>query len=256
MRTISVSTDVFAKIWSLRQAGEETENAILRRKLGCSEASTEEEEIQPPRILGFYDRRFNVHFEEGFEVFRSYLGTDYKARATGGHWVLLDDGSSHGSLNELSRAIGANIENAWVNWFYLGPDGKRRAVSDLRDPSKITRRKPHAHGIDFGDLDLRRADGSDTIGTEKPQIGDGTWRDDVREAIRRLGGKASLYRIYKEVEAIRRESCRSVPRTLEAVVRRTLEDHSSDSANYRGGRDLFCMPEGRGAGVWALRDGG
>ena len=89
---------------------------------------------------GFYDRRFNVHFQEGFEVFRNYLGTDYRARATGGCWVLLNDGSRHRNLNKLSRAIGAKRENAWVNWFFLEPNGKRRTVSDLRDQSRITRR--------------------------------------------------------------------------------------------------------------------
>jgi hypothetical protein len=82
--------------------------------------------------------------------------------------------------------------------------------------------------------------------------GDGTWRDDVRSALQRLGGRASLFRIYKEVKAIRSAAGRSIPPSLEATVRRTLEDHSSDSENYRG-QDLFCMPEGKGAGVCGLR---
>ena len=34
MRSINISTDVFAKIWSLRQNAEDTEDAILRRILG------------------------------------------------------------------------------------------------------------------------------------------------------------------------------------------------------------------------------
>jgi hypothetical protein len=84
-------------------------------------------------------------------------------------------------------------------------------------------------------------------------LSDATWRDDVRTALLRLGGRASLHRIYREVEAIRKLASRSIPPTLDATVGRTLEDHSSDSANFRGA-DLFCMPEGKGAGVWALRD--
>ncbi len=86
-----------------------------------------------------------------------------------------------------------------------------------------------------------------------PEYRDGTWRDDVAEAVRQLGEKPRLHMIYDRVEAIRKEAGRSVPRTLDAIVRRTLEDNSSDSENYKGGPDLFCMPEGRGAGVWALR---
>jgi len=82
---------------------------------------------------------------------------------------------------------------------------------------------------------------------------DGTWRDDVFEALRQLGGRASLDQIYQEVERIRREMQRSVPRTLDAIVRRTLEENSSDSDSFKGGPDLFIMPVGRGAGVWALR---
>jgi hypothetical protein len=84
--------------------------------------------------------------------------------------------------------------------------------------------------------------------------GDKTWRDDVREGLRRIGGRAPLFQIYKEVESLRRSAGRSLPPSLEAVVRRTLEEHSTDSEAYKGGPDLFFMPEGQGAGVWALRD--
>src|SRR3989338_7614904 len=66
------------------------------------------------------------------------------------------------------------------------------------------------------------------------------------------GANQLSHSIYREVECIRREAGRSIPKTLEAVIRRTLEDHSSDSANYRG-VDLFGLPEGHGKGIWALR---
>ena len=143
MRTIGVSTEVFAKIWSLRQPGEETEDSILGRVLGCgsqpnrqSDRSTRESERK-----GFRDRRFDVHFEEGFEIFRNYLGTDFKARAVAGRWVLVNTGRDYVTLNELSRAIGAKTENAWVNWFFAAPNGERRPISDLRNPNKIRSRK-------------------------------------------------------------------------------------------------------------------
>jgi hypothetical protein len=80
-----------------------------------------------------------------------------------------------------------------------------------------------------------------------------TWAHDLVSVLKVMGGKARLERIYEAVEKLRRANGRSVPRTLEATVRRTLENHSSHSDNYLGGVDLFCMPEGKGAGVWALR---
>jgi hypothetical protein len=81
------------------------------------------------------------------------------------------------------------------------------------------------------------------------EMGKVRWVDDVQLALRALGGSASLHTIYKEVGRRRREGNRSLPRTLEATVRRTLEDHSSDSANFKG-EDLFANV---GRGEWALR---
>ncbi len=75
------------------------------------------------------------------------------------------------------------------------------------------------------------------------------WVDDIVTALKRLGGQASLDEIYRTTKSIRQDSGRSLPRTFEAVVRRTLEDHSSDSANHRA-EDLFRIV---GRGTWALR---
>jgi hypothetical protein len=75
------------------------------------------------------------------------------------------------------------------------------------------------------------------------------WVDDIVTALRRLGGKGTLDEIYRTTKDIRQSGGRSVPRTFDAVVRRTLEDHSSDSANHRA-EDLFQI---MGRGVWALR---
>ena len=75
------------------------------------------------------------------------------------------------------------------------------------------------------------------------------WVDDVLAALRSLGGRAVLHSIYKEVEHRRRVGGRRVTRELEATIRRTLEDHSSDSQNFRG-TDLF---RNIARGEWALR---
>ena len=82
---------------------------------------------------------------------------------------------------------------------------------------------------------------------------DGTWKEDIRFALVQLGGKATLHKIYQETEHIRKKEGRSIPPTFDAIVRERLEVHSSDSEKYKGGPDIFYMPEGRGAGVWALR---
>lgn len=150
MRSISVSTGVFARIWAARRTGEETEDAILNRLLPGEPGVKERSGPSPParddnRLAqskeGFRDRRFGVLFPEGFEIFRTYLGTHFRARAANGHWVLTHNGQECDSLNELSSTIGARTENAWVNWMYRTSSGGARPISELRDPSKIVRRK-------------------------------------------------------------------------------------------------------------------
>ncbi len=83
---------------------------------------------------------------------------------------------------------------------------------------------------------------------------DGTWRTDIETALHRIdrGEGASLHEIYKTAEEIRKAKGRSVPPSLEATIRRTLEDNSSDSENFRG-VDIFYMAEGKGGGRWGLR---
>lgn len=80
-----------------------------------------------------------------------------------------------------------------------------------------------------------------------------TWATDLAEVLEELGGKAPLQDIYDAVRKKRKVAGRSVPPSLTATVRRTLENHSTDSNNYMGGADIFAMPEGKGAGIWALR---
>src|SRR3974390_1730864 len=95
-RTIQVSTDAFAAIWADRRAGENSEDAIIRRKFNVEAPPTEVQPDAPPSTArrpspsgpGYYDRRFGVQFAEGFEIFRHYKGADYSAKATSGAWLL------------------------------------------------------------------------------------------------------------------------------------------------------------------------
>ena len=99
MRSITVSTEVFAALWAARQPGEENEDDILRRLLG-GKKPTKRKNGSAGDGTGFHDRRYDVRFPEGFEIFRTYLGKTYRARATGGSWLLLNDGRRYVSLNE------------------------------------------------------------------------------------------------------------------------------------------------------------
>jgi hypothetical protein len=148
MRSINVSTEVFAVIWAARQPGEETEDDILRRVLGGKKPISKPKNAPSLERSGFHDRRYDVDFPEGFEIFRTYLGNAYRARATGGAWLLVNDGKRYGSLNELSQAIGTTTENAWFNWFFAAPDGQQKRVSDMRDPRTIHRRRVSRPAVD------------------------------------------------------------------------------------------------------------
>jgi len=87
-----------------------------------------------------------------------------------------------------------------------------------------------------------------------PEVSSGTWRDDITAAFESIdaGHGAPLQKIYDTVRKIRRAAGRSVPESLEATVRRTLEDNCAESDKFRG-IDVFYMPKGKGAGVWGLR---
>jgi len=74
------------------------------------------------------------------------------------------------------------------------------------------------------------------------------WVDDIVTALANLGGVAPLADIYQEVRQVRPSPH---PESLTAIVRGTIEDHSSDSARYKG-KDLFFSVKGLGSGVWGL----
>jgi hypothetical protein len=132
MKTIQASTDVYAAIWGARQPGEETEDAILRRVLKVPISPAVTSTAERPAI-GFRDSRFDVTLPEGFEIFRNYKGTEFRARAINGKWQLVGTEKEFNSLNKLSRATSGNIENAWRNWNFNGRDGRRYKIEGLRN---------------------------------------------------------------------------------------------------------------------------
>jgi hypothetical protein len=146
MRTIQVSMDTFAAIWADRRAGENSEDTIISRKFNVEAAPPDAQDASSsdrrssPSGIGYYDKRYGVRFAEGFEIFRHYKGTDYSAKPTSGAWLLMNTGDLYPSLNALSKAIGAH-EDAWHGWRYRDEDGKVHPIADLRDETKITKRR-------------------------------------------------------------------------------------------------------------------
>lgn len=131
-RTISVSTAVFAAIWAQRQAGEDTEDAILNRLLKCGEPVPGPSKVTP-KGHGITDGRSGVHFAEGFEVFRTYKRKHYTGVVEGGQWVRTDTGERFPTLNQLNQSIVDGNENVWNgNWKFLGSDGTQRSIAELR----------------------------------------------------------------------------------------------------------------------------
>ena len=81
-----------------------------------------------------------------------------------------------------------------------------------------------------------------------------TWKEDIIKALENLGGVAHLSKIYEEVERIREGNLNP---TWDRTIQRELETNSSDSEAFkkdRKGDDLFYMAEGKGKGVWGLRN--
>ena len=79
------------------------------------------------------------------------------------------------------------------------------------------------------------------------------WTDVLTWTLERLGGDGTLAEIYQMSREGRRLLGRRPTREHDASARECLESHCSDSQKWRRKADLFWMPNGKGAGVWALR---
>jgi hypothetical protein len=76
------------------------------------------------------------------------------------------------------------------------------------------------------------------------------WGDELVEYLEELGGSSSLHELYEYIEAHPKRELRG---NWEERVRFTLYEHSSDSDIWKRGRDLFTAVDGKGSGVWGLR---
>ncbi len=106
----------------------------MRRVFACLKAHNEEEAAPvPDESGGVYDTRNNVHFSEGFEIFRTYKRKEYRAIARNGSWVRQDTGDQFPTLNKLNRSITPGRESVWSGvWRYITEDGSNRSIHVLR----------------------------------------------------------------------------------------------------------------------------
>jgi hypothetical protein len=97
---------------------------------------------------------------------------------------------------------------------------------------------------DMGDPELPLPDGSRPRSVR--------WTDVLTWTLEQLGGKAALADIYRVSRQGRLALGYAVTAKHDASARECLESHCSQSLKYREKADLFCMPQGKGAGIWAL----
>ncbi len=133
MKQIAISNALYGALWTRATEADKTEEDILRRLLNPSSPATAP--VTAPTVpaplpalgnhqpIGFFDPRSGLKFPEGFTVFRTYKGSDFRAEAKGGKWRLMGHPEPFGSLAAMSDHIGAKTENAWMGWRYTRPDG-------------------------------------------------------------------------------------------------------------------------------------
>jgi hypothetical protein len=77
-----------------------------------------------------------------------------------------------------------------------------------------------------------------------------SWIQDIVSAFENLGGDAQYRQLYEEVSRIRGGE---LPESWQAIIRQSIETHSSDSKNFKDS-DLFYSVGGIGSGHWGLKD--
>lgn len=100
---------------------------------------------------------------------------------------------------------------------------------------------------------MRRGGAADGAKTQLATVSITTvspWIEDIVAALKSLGGAGAYEEIYAEVAARRS----SLPQSWQEIVRRTIQQHSSDSAAHTAKRkNIFHSVNGIGKGHWALR---
>lgn len=79
-----------------------------------------------------------------------------------------------------------------------------------------------------------------------------TWKKDIIDAFKLIGGEGHYSDIYEAVEEIR--GSENLPTSWKAIVRGTIETFSRDSEKFDGKNDFFYSAQGLGNGIWGLNN--
>jgi len=252
MRAIEIDEEVYSYLQAQAVPFEDTPNLILRRLLMLDQLSSKPA-ARPPAEAASSGRRRKADLatlvscgllRDGELLnLHDYRGNPVPgAAATVRGGALEHDGARH-SMSQLARALlesrGYSSKAVRGPLFWRTESGK--SIKDLWDQ--------HLDGPDHTPSSGPEQPNPDSPKNRKERAM--TWRDWIVTALQNLGGQAQYQYLYNEILRVRPEP---FPRTWQAIVRRTIEMHSSDSDNYRPEHaDLFYSVSGIGSGEWGLR---
>lgn len=256
MRRVEIDDDVYNYLQSQAIPFEETPNLTLRRLLGLGRGLPP----QTPKVA--LPARGKERKADLTELVRAgllveaeelachdYTGNalpDATARVSGDG--LLFRGRHH-SMSSLAREL--LRANGFSSSSVRGPSHWRtQSGVSVRELWERHLRSAEAGTPSIGEAHSGRESPRPSV-VHKSSEANMTWLDWIVKALENLGGKSSYYRLYNEILRIRPGP---FPRSWQAIVRRTIETHSSDSDNFQTGYpDLFYSVAGIGRGEWGLR---
>ncbi len=150
-------------------------------------------------------------------------------------------------------------ETKQIAIMYAGKSYQGRVANDSTDRRRVRVFWNTELGTLFNEFNIPNATAtfkkiaSDTYavsikGGEKEM--EGTMLENVIKALEQLGGKGTYSQIYEAYEQITGQPLTDIKK---AGIRRTIEVNSADSSAFTG-NDIFYSVEGKGKGVWGLRN--
>jgi hypothetical protein len=150
---------------------------------------------------------------------------------------------------EFANSATGTTRNAWRDvWVKRPTDSAWSVADDLRRRGAPTPRERDDRNRLVEVLELTPDDLLSAASDRR------TYRDDIKAALEKLGGKAPRQRVIEEVRKIREERGANIPPTFGETVQNAYECHCVDSDNFDGQPDhaLFAWPNGKYDGTWAL----
>jgi hypothetical protein len=143
MKEIQVSTDVFAKIWSLRIPEENTEDEILRRLLGCGDVPAQpiaSNAIESKRLEDYEMPRRKIRWVDDVRTALQNLGGRAHLSKIYAEVRLLRKAGGRSIVAKLEEVVrkelethssDSNVYQHREDYFYM-PEGKGAGIWGLR----------------------------------------------------------------------------------------------------------------------------